>query len=331
MDRIIYFFLYFKPILLKDVPPFNTTSYSTNPNPLFRRMTNKIRLHRNYTTKSDSNIINYDSDKDKLVLLDLCKNKSGIYMWTNKFNNKKYIGSSVNLRRRLLEYYNVNRLLSQNSMAINRALLKYGYSSFTVNILEICDIKDLVTKEKDYFEIYSPEYNILKIPGSPSRGSGWKHSEATKEKMRLGTIASLKSLELRVKLSLAQKTGTNIMVTNVETNIDTIYPSIKGAARALSIDSRYIQNYIYLKQDKPVLGLYTFKLLIPPMDNIKAINQKRSQKIQVLDVKTKQTIVYPSISSAARSLGLRQASISLYLKENRSKPFRASYVFKLVS
>jgi group I intron endonuclease len=78
----------------------------------------------------------------------------------------------VNLRRRLLEYYNVNRLLSQNSMAINRALLKYGYSSFTVNILEICDIKDLVTKEKDYFEIYSPEYNILKIPGSPSRGSG---------------------------------------------------------------------------------------------------------------------------------------------------------------
>lgn len=33
-------------------------------------MTNKTRLHRNYTTKSDSNIINYDSDKDKLVLLD---------------------------------------------------------------------------------------------------------------------------------------------------------------------------------------------------------------------------------------------------------------------
>jgi hypothetical protein len=70
-----------------------------------------------------------------------------------------------------------------------------------------------------------------------------------------------------------------------------MYPSIKGAARALSIDSRYIQNYIHLKQEKkkkyffsPVLGLYIFKLLIPRVDNIKAISQKRSQKIQVLDV-----------------------------------------------
>lgn len=112
--------------------------------------------------------------------------------------------------------------------------------------------------------------------------------------------------------------------------IPSIHP-LKGAARALSIDSRYIQNYIYLKQDKPVLGLYTFKLLIPRMDNIKPISPKRPQKIEDIDVETKQTIVYPCIFYAAITLGLRLASFSLYLKENRSKPFRASYVFKLVS
>jgi len=93
-------------------------------------------------------------------------------MWTNKLNGKKYIGSSVNLRRRLLEYYNVNRLLNESSMPINVALLKYGYHNFSFTLLEICDTDSLMAKEKHFFEVHSPEYNILKTPGSPSRGSG---------------------------------------------------------------------------------------------------------------------------------------------------------------
>jgi hypothetical protein len=57
-------------------------------------------------------------------------------------------------------------------MAINIALLKYGYTNFSLTILDICDIDDLMSREKHFFEVYSPEYNILKIPGSPNRGSG---------------------------------------------------------------------------------------------------------------------------------------------------------------
>ena len=78
----------------------------------------------------------------------------------------------MDLRRRFLEYYNVNRLLNEKSMAINIALLKYGYTNFSLTILDICDIDDLMSREKHFFEVYSPEYNILKIPGSPTRGSG---------------------------------------------------------------------------------------------------------------------------------------------------------------
>lgn len=128
--------------------------------------------NRHYSSKSSNNNINYDSDKDKLIILDVCKNKTGVYMCTNKLNNKKYIGCSVNLKRRLLEYYNVKRLLNEETMLINKALLKYGYSNFTLTILEFCDTKSLFTKEKYYFDTFSPEYNILNTPGSPSRGSG---------------------------------------------------------------------------------------------------------------------------------------------------------------
>jgi group I intron endonuclease len=63
-------------------------------------------------------------------------------------NNKSYIGSSVDLKRRFLEYFNIKRLLRYSSMAINKALLKYGYSQFSLSILEYCD--ELMIKEKYY-------------------------------------------------------------------------------------------------------------------------------------------------------------------------------------
>jgi len=87
-------------------------------------------------------------------------------------NRKKYVGISVDLRRRLLEYYNVNRLLNESSMPINVALLKYGYHNFSLTILEICDVDNLMSREKHFFEEYTPEYNILDTPGNPSRGFG---------------------------------------------------------------------------------------------------------------------------------------------------------------
>lgn len=89
--------------------------------PLIKRP-NFIRRTRLYSTKinkdinipspnSTNSIIFSDADKDKLSILETSKGRSDIYMWTNKLNGKKYVGSSVNLRRRFLEYYNVNRLL----------------------------------------------------------------------------------------------------------------------------------------------------------------------------------------------------------------------------
>jgi len=121
-------------------------------------------------------------------------------MWTNKLNGKKYVGSSMALKCRLLEYYNVNRLLNEKSMPIYVALLKYGYSNFTLTILDICEKDSLISREKHFFEVYSPEYNILKTPGSPSRVSGWTHSEATIDNMRIAATKKYKIPELKKKI-----------------------------------------------------------------------------------------------------------------------------------
>jgi len=59
-------------------------------------------------------------------------------------------------------------------MAINKALLKYGYSQFKLDILEYCDTKDIVKREQYYIDYFNPEYNILKVAYS---SLGYKHSE----------------------------------------------------------------------------------------------------------------------------------------------------------
>lgn len=82
----------------------------------------------------------YDNaDTDKIDILKDNKGKSGIYRLTNKNNGKSYIGSSVNLNKRLREYFNIKYLELNLSMRICRALLKYGYSNFQLEILEYCE------------------------------------------------------------------------------------------------------------------------------------------------------------------------------------------------
>ena len=49
---------------------------------------------------------------------------------------KKYVGSSENLRVRFIRYFNNNHLLSNTSMNICKALIKHGYSNFSLTILE---------------------------------------------------------------------------------------------------------------------------------------------------------------------------------------------------
>jgi hypothetical protein len=147
--------------------------------------------------------------------------------------------------------------------------------------------------------------------------------------MRLAANNRVKSSEVLAKLSIAQPNGIKVEVLDLETNTSTVYDAIKAAARALSIDRRYIEHYIYLIQDKPILGRYTFKLINSNDKKIEKV-QKTSKKIEVTNTNTKEVTIYTSIGAAARVLRYRQASISLYLKENRTKPFKGIYLFKLV-
>nr|YP_009072316.1 GIY-YIG endonuclease [Sclerotinia borealis]AHX82981.1 GIY-YIG endonuclease [Sclerotinia borealis] len=137
---------------------------------------------------------NCELEKDRILKEN--RNKAVVYRWINNVNKKTYVGSSVNFSVRLYKYYSVKHLMKHNT-AIHNALLKYGYSNFTLDILEYCEGVDPVLREQFYFEILKPEYNILQQAGS---SLGFKHSEKTLEFFKNNRDVSE---EARKNLSLA--------------------------------------------------------------------------------------------------------------------------------
>jgi group I intron endonuclease len=111
------------------------------------------------------------------------RNKSGVYLFINKKTNDLYVGSSVNLSRRLgIHFYNANSSKETN-VIITRAMRKYGLENFSLAVLEFCN-KDLTTcvkLEQKWIDYYNPTYNILKIAGN---SLGLKHSEETIIKLK---------------------------------------------------------------------------------------------------------------------------------------------------
>jgi len=143
---------------------------------------------------------NVETQKDQI--LNENKGKCGVYRLTNLTNKKTYVGSAINLRTRFYVYYSVSRLASSN-MIVYKAILKYGYSNFRLEILEYCEPNNVVTREQYYLDILKPEYNILFTAGS---SLGYKHTKEALEKMSVGRSAYTGyklSAETRAKLTVA--------------------------------------------------------------------------------------------------------------------------------
>jgi len=156
------------------------------------------------------------------------KNKAGIYLWYNAITGKYYVGRSIDLTRRLLDYYNPKYLNKHSDKAIIRDLLDYGHSNFDLIILECCedygdygnyeDYEDYVNKfmenqEQYYIDLINPEYNIQK-----------KSTKYTPRK------------------------GCPITITNIKDNTTKNYLSIRAAARHTKIN--YSILLCHLKNNK---------------------------------------------------------------------------------
>jgi len=118
----------------------------------------------------------------RLIMGEL-QNKMGVYVWINTINSKIYIGSSINLKPRIYTYFSPVRLAKTPDAPLTRAFNKYTHDGFIFGILEYGqDPKNILSLEQKYIDMYQPEYNILKVAGSPL---GHKRSLLVRERLSL--------------------------------------------------------------------------------------------------------------------------------------------------
>lgn len=107
-------------------------------------------------------------------------------MIVNTKNGKRYIGSSLNIRKRLWEHRANLRHNKHHNPHLQSSWNKYGEQSFIYSILETCEENIRFDREQLYISSLNPEYNICtEVVYNPpnSEESKRRHSETRKRLM----------------------------------------------------------------------------------------------------------------------------------------------------
>lgn len=133
--------------------------------------------------------------------------KSGVYCFRNTINSKMYVGSAVDMRRRVRRHIRELENETHPSPHLQNAWSKYGSSNFEVSVLEICHGSDLLLREQHFLDALKVcdrkhGYNTCKTAGSPSQE---KLSEETKRKIGDALRGRKFSEARKANLSLALK------------------------------------------------------------------------------------------------------------------------------
>ena len=143
-------------------------------------------------------------------------------------------------------------------MLICLAILKHGIDKFSLDILEYCSKDDVIDREQHYLDIHQPKYNMLKKAGS---SAGYVHTEASLVKMknRIVSEATLQKMRDRVQTEetiskIRNSIGISVVVTDVEEENATVFPSRKEAAKHLKVSDSTVGRYIRI--GKLLFGKY---------------------------------------------------------------------------
>ena len=140
------------------------------------------------------------------IVSDLPKT-SGIYAIRNTTNDKRYIGSAVNLRHRWNTHRSELRAdEDHHNIHLQRAWNLYGEESFEFLVIDKCSIGLLLIREQLHMNLHPDSYNIAPIAGSCL---GVKHTPETRAKNSAAKMGNTyrrghkDTLEARANMSAA--------------------------------------------------------------------------------------------------------------------------------
>jgi len=130
-------------------------------------------------------------------------NVSGIYMIQSTIDNRKYIGSAVNLHNRFCVHKHNLEKHKHNNRHLQRFYDKYGSEYLKFIVVEECDRNILLKREQFFINKIKPSFNGSKTAGS---NLGFKRSPLTEEhKIKISTSSKghKKSIQTRRRMSIS--------------------------------------------------------------------------------------------------------------------------------
>jgi group I intron endonuclease len=186
-------------------------------------------------------------------------------------------------------------VLKRSNSHIYRAILKNGHAKFSLTILEYCEPNKCLIREKHYWDILNPEYNIAQDPTAPM--SGRKHSDESRKKISDSKIGSKHSDESKQIMSDSHK--------------------------KIDHSGRFTTGHKHLEETKKKISDANKGQVRPEGAG------SPSQAIEVFDLQEKTKTTYNSIHAAARALNIPNfRAIANYIKNNQKKPYKGKYTFK---
>ena len=200
------------------------------------------------------------------------RKKAGVYIIINNITKELYIGSSVNLTRRMVSYFYYTNSEKPSKIVIIRAMKKYGLGNFSLGIIEFCKQEPEICLglEQKWIDYYKPKYNVLTVAGN---SFGFKHTIETINKLKetlkkenhpkFGSITSSETKKaisegiknfyltnshsrkgLKGKLSPQYGIGGDLVFCYNKTGKELIFPSINTARQYFKVRWSSIKNNI---------------------------------------------------------------------------------------
>lgn len=135
-------------------------------------------------------------------------NRSGVYQILNTVNNKCYVGSASNLRKRKNDHLCALRRGLHYNKRLQRSWNKHGENSFDFVVIEFVDDKnELLKREQFWIDTLDATNMAHGYNNSPTAGSnlGWKATEEMRARNSAAHIGKKPTPQAREKMSIAQR------------------------------------------------------------------------------------------------------------------------------
>lgn len=243
---------------------------------------------------------------------------SGIYCIINIVNNKRYIGSSKNIRIRLWKHRSLLRGGKHENPHLQNSWNKNGENNFDYYIIEQCDEIKLLEREQYYINNMKPEYNINLITQKPpcTLESRLKQSQTRKRLYNEGILKpSFKHLPTYVY--------------NLDGNFLKEYPSMKDAAIGEFGKNTGAVRYACIGYQNPYHRVhnrlfYLEKLEKVPKWNKNNIQKPKSRKLYIVKSEDGEYYEFLGLNKVAEFLLTTRASIAQYV--NTTMKFKKKYM-----